>query len=207
MMQMLLTASRLVDTLNLLVGRSVRWLILAAVLISAGNAIVRKAFQSSSNALLEIQWYLFSAVFLLCAAYALLKNAHVRIDFVSVRLSPRTRSWIDIAGIVFFALPFCWLLVQLSLPLVLDAFHSGETSSNAGGLLRWPVYALVPLGMTLLLLQCLSELVKHVAFLRGLLPSAALHASPESDPQDQPGPPMADAAASRPDDETGRRWN
>jgi len=157
MMQRLITASRLVDSLNLLVGRSVRWLILAAVLISAGNAIVRKAFQTSSNALLEIQWYLFSAVFLLCAAYALLKNVHVRIDFVSVRLSPRTRSWIDIAGIVFFALPFCWLLIQLSLPLVLDAFHSSETSPNAGGLLRWPVYTLVPLGMTLLLLQCLSN--------------------------------------------------
>ena len=187
MMQMLLAASRLVDTLNLLVGRSVRWLILAAVLISAGNAIVRKAFQSSSNALLEIQWYLFSAVFLLCAAYALLRNAHVRIDFVSVRLSPRTRSWIDIVGIVFFALPFCWLLVQLSLPLVLDAFHTNETSSNAGGLLRWPVYALVPLGMTLLLLQCLSEMVKHVAFLRGVLPASALHDSPQTDPQDRPG--------------------
>jgi TRAP-type mannitol/chloroaromatic compound transport system permease small subunit len=207
MMQTLLAASRLVDALNLLVGRSVRWLILVAVLISAGNAIVRKAFQTSSNALLEIQWYLFSAVFLLCAAYALLKNAHVRIDFVSVRLSPRTRSWIDIAGIVFFAVPFCWLLVQLSLPLVLDAFHTGETSSNAGGLLRWPVYALVPLGMTLLLLQCLSELVKHVAFLRGLLPTASLHAATEGDRQDQPGPSRADAPAGLPPDEPGRRWN
>ena len=206
MMQVLLAASRLVDRLNLLVGRWVRWLILAAVLISAGNAVVRKAFQTSSNALLEIQWYLFSAVFLLCAAYAFLRNAHVRIDFVSVRLSPRTRSWIDIAGIVFFAVPFCWLLVQLSLPLVLDAFLTDETSSNAGGLLRWPVYALVPLGMTLLLLQCLSELVKHVAFLRGLLPAAALHASPESDPNQLP-PPLVDAPASLADHDAGRRWN
>jgi TRAP-type mannitol/chloroaromatic compound transport system permease small subunit len=207
MMQMLLAASRKVDALNLLVGRSVRWLILAAVLISAGNAVVRKAFQTSSNALLEIQWYLFSAVFLLCAAYALLRNAHVRIDFVSVRLSARARSWIDIAGIVFFAVPFCWLLVQLSLPLVLEAFQTDETSSNAGGLLRWPVYALVPLGMALLLLQCISELVKHVAFLRGLLPSAALHASSEGDPQDQPGPPLVDVPASLPDQEVERRWN
>ena len=206
MMQVLLAASRLVDRLNLLVGRWVRWLILAAVLISAGNAVMRKAFQTSSNALLEIQWYLFSAVFLLCAAYAFLRNAHVRIDFVSVRLSPRTRSWIDIAGIVFFAVPFCWLLVQLSLPLVLDAFLTDETSSNAGGLLRWPVYALVPLGMTLLLLQCLSELVKHVAFLRGLLPAATLHASPESDPNQLP-PPLVDAPASLRDDDAGRRWN
>ena len=199
MMQMLLAASRLVDALNSMVGKSVRWLILVAVLISAGNAVVRKAFQTSSNALLEIQWYLFAAVFLLCAAYALLRNAHVRIDFVSVRLSPRARSWIDIAGIVFFAVPFCWLLVQLSLPLVLEAFHTDETSSNAGGLLRWPVYALVPLGMALLLLQCLSELVKHVAFLRGLLPSAALHALPEGDPQDQPASTLVDAPARLPD--------
>ena len=199
MMQILLAASRLVDTLNSMVGKSVRWLILVAVLISAGNAVVRKAFQTSSNALLEIQWYLFAAVFLLCAAYALLRNAHVRIDFVSVRLSPRARSWIDIAGIVFFAVPFCWLLVQLSLPLVLEAFHTDETSSNAGGLLRWPVYALVPLGMALLLLQCLSELVKHVAFLRGLLPSAALHALPEGDPQDQPASTLVDAPARLPD--------
>lgn len=169
-METLLVASRLVDSLNAFVGRYVRWLILAAVLISAGNAIVRKLFQTSSNALLEIQWYLFAAVFLLCAGYALLRNVHVRIDFVSSRLSARARSWIEIAGIVCFAIPFCWLLIQLSLPLVLDSLHSGEVSSNAGGLIRWPVYALVPLGMTLLLLQCLSELVKQVAFLRGLVP-------------------------------------
>ena len=173
-MEILLAASRLVDSLNALVGRYVRWLILAAVLVSAGNAIVRKLFQTSSNALLEIQWYLFAAVFLLCAGYALLRTVHVRIDFVSSRLSARARSWIEIAGIVCFAIPFCWLLIQLSLPLVLDALHSGEVSSNAGGLIRWPVYALVPLGMALLLLQCLSELVKQVAFLRGLVPDPAL---------------------------------
>lgn len=208
MMQMLLAASRRVDALNLLVGRSVRWLILAAVLISAGNAIVRKIFQASSNALLEIQWYLFSAVFLLCAAHALLRNAHVRIDFVSVRLSPRARSWIDIVGIVFFAVPFCWLLVQLSLPLVLDAFHTDETSANAGGLLRWPVYALVPLGMALLLLQCFSQLVKHAAFLQGVLPSAALHLEAKGDPQQQPGQPLDDASAARGPDRTAERtWN
>lgn len=206
-MRMLLAASRLVDALNLVVGRSVRWLILAAVLISAGNAVVRKAFQTSSNALLEIQWYLFAAVFLLCAAYALLKNAHVRIDFVSTRLAPRTRSWIEIGGIALFAAPFCWLLVQLSLPLVLDAYQTSETSPNAGGLLRWPVYALVPLGMTLLLLQCLSELVKHVAFLRGLLPAGALHASLEGDPQDRTAPSMVDLPARLPGQETQRKWN
>jgi TRAP-type mannitol/chloroaromatic compound transport system permease small subunit len=204
MMRMLLAASRRVDKLNLLVGRSVRWLILVAVLISAGNAVVRKAFQTSSNALLEIQWYLFAAVFLLCAASALLKNAHVRIDFVSSRLSSRARSWIDIAGIVFFAVPFCWLLVHLSLPLVLEAFHTDETSPNAGGLLRWPVYALVPLGMALLLLQCLSELVKHIASLRDLLPPAESNAAPESDPQVQPGPPTMGALVGPVDREAGR---
>ncbi len=170
-MKYLLEASRRVDSLNALVGRSVRWLILLAVVVSAGNAIVRKAFQTSSNALLEIQWYLFAAVFLLCAGYALLANVHVRIDFVSSRLSPRSRAWIEILGLVLFAVPFCWLLIQLSLPLVLDALRSGEVSPNAGGLLRWPVYALLPLGMLLLLLQCLSELIKQVAFLRGLNPA------------------------------------
>ena len=186
-MKMLLTVSRLVDSLNAWVGRSVRWLILAAVLISAGNAVVRKAFQTSSNALLEIQWYLFAAVFLLCAGYALLKDVHVRIDFVSRRLSSRTRAWIDIVGIVFFAVPFCWLLVQLSLPLVLDAVRSGETSPNAGGLVRWPVYALVPFGMLLLLLQCLSQLVKQVAFLRGRLPPVAVQGAGDEDRQGRPG--------------------
>lgn len=186
-MKALLAVSRLVDSLNALVGRSVRWLILAAVLISAGNAVVRKAFQTSSNALLEIQWYLFAGVFLLCAGYAMLKDVHVRIDFVSARLSPRARAWIDIAGIVCFAVPFCWLLVQLSLPLVLDALRSGETSPNAGGLVRWPVYALLPLGMLLLLLQCLSQLVKHAAFLRGLLPPAAGPRAGDDGRQDRPG--------------------
>lgn len=171
-MKYLLEASRRVDSLNALVGRSVRWLILLAVVVSAGNAIVRKAFQMSSNALLEIQWYLFAAVFLLCAGYALLTNVHVRIDFVSSRLSSRARAWIEILGLVLVAVPFCWLLIHLSLPLVLDALRSGEVSPNAGGLLRWPVYALLPLGMLLLLLQCLSELIKQVAFLRGLNPAS-----------------------------------
>ncbi|MEO6269633.1 MAG: TRAP transporter small permease subunit [Lautropia sp.] len=170
-MKYLLQASRRVDSLNTLVGRSVRWLILLAVVVSAGNAIVRKAFQTSSNALLEIQWYLFAAVFLLCAGYALLTNVHVRIDFVSSRLSSRSRAWIEILGLALVAVPFCWLLIHLSLPLVLDALRSGEVSPNAGGLLRWPVYALLPLGMLLLLLQCLSELIKQMAFLRGLNPA------------------------------------
>lgn len=175
-MKFLLKLSSLIDWVNERIGHGLMWLILAAVLISAGNAIVRKAFNMSSNALLEVQWYLFSAVFLLGAAYAFLKNIHVRIDFLSNRLSPKTRSWIDIVGIVVFLLPLCLLLISLSWPLFVRAWESGEMSQNAGGLIRWPVYALVPFGMSLLLLQGLSELIKRFAFLRGLIPDPLAHA-------------------------------
>ena len=142
---------------------------LAAVLISAGNAIVRKLFNTSSNALLEIQWYLFSTVFMLGAGYAFLKNAHVRIDFISGHLSPRVRNWIDIVGIVVFLVPLCLLLMKVSWPLFENAWVSGEMSQNAGGLIRWPAYLLIPAGMTLLLLQATSELIKRFAFLRGAI--------------------------------------
>lgn len=165
----LLKLAAFIDSVNTRVGHVVRWLILAAVLISAGNAVVRKMFRMSSNALLEVQWYLFAAVFLLCAGYVFLKNTHVRIDFVSARLSARTRSWIDIGGILLVLLPLCWLLIQLSWPLVADAWRSGEVSPNAGGLVRWPVYLVVPLGMGLLLLQGVSELIKRAAFLQGVI--------------------------------------
>jgi TRAP-type mannitol/chloroaromatic compound transport system permease small subunit len=168
-----LAASRRVDAFNTAVGRWVRWLILAAILVSAGNAVVRKIFSTSSNALLEVQWYLFAAVFMLCAGYVMLKDGHVRIDFVSSRLSTRARSLIEAAGLVLVAIPFCVLLVHLSLPLVIEAFRSSETSPNAGGLIRWPVYALLPLGMLLLLAQCLSQLVKTIAVLRGAESPAA----------------------------------
>ncbi len=168
-MQRLLYASRLIDSLNQRIGNSILWLILVAVLISAGNALVRKVFQTSSNALLEVQWYLFSAVFLLGAGYALLKNAHVRIDFVASHLSRRTVHWIEIVGIVVFLLPLCFMLIDLSWPLVLNAWVSGEMSQNAGGLIRWPVYLLLPVGLALLLLQGISELIKRVAYLRGVL--------------------------------------
>jgi TRAP-type mannitol/chloroaromatic compound transport system permease small subunit len=140
----LLKISRLVDWLNDRLGHGLMWLILAAVLISAGNAIVRKAFDTSSNALLEIQWYLFAAVFMLGSGFAFLKNAHVRIDFISNHLSPRTRNWIDIVGIVVFLLPLCYMLVTLSWPLFENAWKSGEMSQNAGGLIRWPMYGLIP---------------------------------------------------------------
>ncbi len=168
-MQGLLKLSKGIDALNFKVGQLVMWLVLAMTLISAGNAIVRKAFDMSSNALLEIQWYLFAAVFMLGAGSAFLKNAHVRIDFVSSRLTARTRNWIDIGGILLVLFPMCILLMKLSWPFFMNAYTSGEMSQNAGGLIRWPAYILVPIGFALLLLQGCSELVKRFAFLRGAI--------------------------------------
>jgi TRAP-type mannitol/chloroaromatic compound transport system permease small subunit len=167
-MSFLLMISHGIDRLNQMVGKFTTWLILATTLISAGNAIVRKAFDSSSNALLEIQWYLFAAVFLLGAGYGLLKNSHVRIDFVSGMLTSRMRNWIDVGGILLALFPFCVISIYLSWPLFMQAYTTGEMSSNAGGLIRWPVYALVPAGFALLMLQGVSELIKRLAFLMGL---------------------------------------
>lgn len=174
-MQWLLRVSRLIDRLNEFVGKMAIWLVLAAVLVSAGNAIVRKTLNISSNALLETQWYLFSAVFLLSAGFALLKNAHVRIDFVSNHFSPRVRNWIDVVGIIVFLIPLCLAMIDMAWPLFVNAWNSGEMSTNAGGLIRWPAYLLVPLGFSLLLLQSLSELVKRIAYLRGAGPDVLAH--------------------------------
>lgn len=174
-MNFLLKTSRLIDALSDRLGGVLIWLVLAAVLISAGNAIVRKTLNMSSNALLEIQWYLFSAVFLLGAGYAFLKNAHVRIDFLSNHLSPRARNIIDIVGILVFLGPLCILLIVLSWPLFENAWTSGEMSQNAGGLIRWPVMLMIPAGMALLLLQAVSELIKRFAFLRGAIPDPLGH--------------------------------
>lgn len=175
-MRALLKISHLIDTFNEWVGRLVMWLVLAAVLISAGNAIVRKAFNIGSNAFLEIQWYLFAAVFMLGVGYVMLRNAHVRIDFVSSRLSKRTNAWIDAIGIVVFTIPLSLIMIQLGWPLFERAWTSGEMSQNAGGLIRWPVLLLIPLGMALLLMQTVSELIKRIAFLRGLIPDPLAHA-------------------------------
>jgi TRAP-type mannitol/chloroaromatic compound transport system permease small subunit len=174
-MQALLKASRAIDWLGEWIGRIIIWLVLGAVLISAGNAVVRKAFQVSSNAFLEIQWYLFATVFMLGAGYAFLRNAHVRIDFLSAHFPPKIRAWIDIAGIVVFLGPFCLLMINVSWPIFANAWVSGEMSQNAGGLIRWPVYLLIPAGMALLLLQATSELIKRFAFLRGLVPDPLSH--------------------------------
>ena len=163
----LLRLSRAIDRLNEWVGSAVAWLVLAAVLISAGNAVMRKAFSLTSNAFLEIQWYLFAAVFLLAAGYTLLRQEHVRIDVVLARFARRTQVKVEIFGLLAFLMPFVLVIVYLVWPLVTGAWDSGERSSNAGGLIRWPVYALVPAGFVLLGLQGVSELIKRVAFLGG----------------------------------------
>ena len=169
-MSSLLSLSRLIDRLNEFVGRWVAWLVLAAVLISTVNAVVRKAFNYSSNGLLEIQWYLFAAVFLLAAGYTLLRQEHVRIDVISGRFSKRTQIWIDLVGLVLFLLPFVVVVMGLVMPLVIRAYETNEMSSNAGGLIRWPVFAMLPLGLALLGLQAVSEIIKRFAFLKGLIP-------------------------------------
>ena len=166
-MPALLNLSRMIDQLNEWVGRWVSWLVLGAVLISAANAIVRKAFNYSSNAFLEIQWYLFAAVFLLGAGYTMLRQEHVRIDVVLSRFAKRTQVKIEMFGIVAFLMPFVITVVVLVWPLVTKAYISGEMSSNAGGLIRWPVFALVPAGFALLGMQGASEFIKRMAFLGG----------------------------------------
>lgn len=156
-----------IDALTEFVGRHIRWLVLAAVLVSAGNAVLRKAFNLGSNALLEAQWYLFAATFLLAAGYTLLRQEHVRIDVLLGRLSRRAQVRVELFGIAVFLLPFTCVVIVLAWPLVVQALLSGEISSNAGGLVRWPVYALVPLGFGLLGMQGVSEFIKRMAFLRG----------------------------------------
>jgi TRAP-type mannitol/chloroaromatic compound transport system permease small subunit len=162
--------SRAIDTLNERVGQVVYWLVLVAVVISAANAIVRKAFDMSSNAYLEVQWYLFSAVFLLCAGYTLLRNEHIRIDVVVGRFSRRTLAWIDILGTLFFLFPLVALILYEAWPWFVRTWFSGEVSPSAGGLILWPAKILVPVGFVLLGLQGVSELIKRVAFLKGLIP-------------------------------------
>lgn len=173
-MRALLKLSSAIDWLNALVGRWVIWLILGSTVISGVNASVRKAFNVSSNAYLEVQWYLFAAAFLLASGYTLLNGEHVKIDVLYGRLSTRTRMWIDVLGFAFFLTPMCLVVLVFGVPFFLQGFQSGEMSSNAGGLIRWPVYLMMPLGFALLLLQGWSELIKRVAFLRGLIPDPTL---------------------------------
>ena len=166
-MQALLALSRAIDKLNAFVGKYSIWLIFAATFISAANAIVRKMFNMSSNAFLEVQWYLFAWSFLIAAGWTLLHREHVRIDVVNSRLSKKTQVWIDIIGFAFFLTPLCIVVLVLSTPEVIQKYTSGEISGNAGGLIRWPVWVSIPVGFTLLMLQGWSELIKRIAFLKG----------------------------------------
>ena len=169
-MNALLALSSLVDRVTERIGHWIYWLVLAAVLISAANAVVRKAFNFSSNSFLEIQWYLFSAIFLFLAGYTLKNNEHVRIDIITGRFSARVRAMIDIFGTLFFLLPMAFLIMWLSWPVFVDAYVRNEVSTNAGGLIIWPARLLVPVGFFLLIVQALSELIKRIAFLKGLIP-------------------------------------
>jgi TRAP-type mannitol/chloroaromatic compound transport system permease small subunit len=168
-MQLLLALSRAIDRLNDIMGRSVMWLILVAVLVSAGNAVIRKVFNYSSNAWLELQWYLFGAAFMLAAAYTLKQNEHVRIDVFYGSRSRRTQHWIDLFGHVVFLLPFAILMTWLLVPYFLQAWFSGEGSSNSGGLIIWPARALMLAGFVLLLLQAVAEIIKKIAVIMGLI--------------------------------------
>ncbi|GAB5460454.1 MULTISPECIES: TRAP transporter small permease subunit [Hoeflea] len=183
----LLALSRLIDRINEFVGRNVSWLVLAAVLISAGNATIRKMFDMSSNAWLEVQWYLFGAVFMLAAGYTLRKNEHVRIDVIAGNLSKRTRDWIDLFGHFLFLLPFCLMMTYLAWPFFWRSFSSGEMSSNAGGLIIWPAKLSILIGFILLTAQAFSEIIKRIAVLRGIINEEPGH--------DHSMPPQVEAAS------------
>ena len=172
-----LNLSRLIDAATEFIGKWVSWLILVAVLVSAGNAIVRKLFNMSSNAWLEAQWYLFGAVFMLAAAYTLKQNEHIRIDIFYGARKKRTQDWIDLFGHLFFLLPFCLLMLWLLTPYTIHAIQSGEVSANAGGLILWPSKAVILGGFILLTLQCISEIVKRIAIMRGLMDDPNPHLS------------------------------
>jgi TRAP-type mannitol/chloroaromatic compound transport system permease small subunit len=169
-LNLLLTLSRIIDNATERIGRTIYWLVLVAVLISAANATVRKLFNYSSNSFLEIQWYLFSMIFLFLAGYTLKNNEHVRIDIITGRFSARARAKIDIFGTLFFLLPMAILIMVLSWPLFMDSWTRHEVSTNAGGLIIWPARLMVPIGFFLLIVQALSELIKRIAFLMGMIP-------------------------------------
>jgi len=173
-MRTALAISRAIDAANAVIGRAVSWLILASVLISAINAVFRKLFNLSSNAWLEAQWYLFSAVFLIAAGYTLLDGEHVRVDLLYGRLPRKGQLWVEILGSIFFLFPFCVASIWLSWPTVAQKLSSGEVSNNPGGLLLWPVWILIPIGFLLLGIQGISELIKRIAILRGDIPDPAV---------------------------------
>ena len=179
-MDMLLALSRGIDRINMTIGRTVMWLVLVAVVISAGNAIIRKTFDVSSNVWLEMQWQLFGCVFMLCAAYTLLMNEHIRIDILNARFPKPVRNWIDLFGHVFFLMPFTLLMMIDGWPFFVRSYLGNEQSFNSGGLPQWPAKFLVPLGFFLLFIQGISEIIKRIAIIRGLIPDA--HERREEEP-------------------------
>jgi TRAP-type mannitol/chloroaromatic compound transport system permease small subunit len=178
LLKALLPATRIIDATMTWIGKRVAWLIIAAVLVSAVNATVRKVFDTSSNAWLELQWVLFSIVFLLCSPWTLLDNEHIRIDIVNNLLPKRVRDLIDVIGHAFFLLPLTVVMIITGVPFFLSSYVVNEQSTNAGGLPQWPVKSLIMIAFTLLLIQGLSELIKRVAVLRDLMPDP--HASQKS---------------------------
>ncbi|MET0314162.1 MAG: TRAP transporter small permease subunit [Hansschlegelia sp.] len=179
----LLALSRAVDAVNTAIGRCAMWLTLVAVIVSAGNAVIRKLFNMSSNGWLELQWYLFGAVFMLCAAYTLRRNEHIRIDVIANLWSKRTRDWIDVAGHTLVLIPFCMLMIYDLWPFVWSSYASGEISNSPGGLIIWPSKALILVGFAMLLAQAVSELIKRVAVIRGEIPDPY---EEKIDPEDEP---------------------
>ncbi|NUO87650.1 MAG: TRAP transporter small permease subunit [Cupriavidus sp.] len=172
-MSSLMRISRLIDAVNAFIGQWAKWLVLLAVLVCAGNAIIRYTFSISSNAWLEMQWYMFAGVFLLGAPYTLRRDEHVRIDVIAGRFSERTQVWIDIFGILFFLLPISAIILWLAIPYFWLSYAGHEMSGNAGGLIRWPAKFLIVAGFALMILQGLSELIKRFAYLKGELPFSA----------------------------------
>jgi TRAP-type mannitol/chloroaromatic compound transport system permease small subunit len=183
----LLKLSGVIDAINLRIGHTVYWMVLAAVLVSSGNAVVRYLFDYSSNGWLELQWYLYTSFFLIGAGYTLLRNEHVRIDIINSRLPPRTRAWIDLLGGIFFLLPMALVIMTLAWPVFTQSFALHETSPSANGLLRWPVKLMIPVGFLLLALQGVSEIIKRAAFLMNLIPDPTprhAHGADEIAPHD-----------------------
>ena len=166
----LLKLSRGIDAINFRIGKVLSWLVLIVVLISAANATIRKVFDTGSNAWLELQWILFGVIFLLCAPWTLLANEHIRIDIVNSAFPKKARNIIDVVGHVFFLLPLTIIMIITSVPFFIRSFRLNEQSMNAGGLPQWPAKSLVMIGFALLLLQCVSELIKRIAVMRGVIP-------------------------------------
>lgn len=186
-MAFLLRVSRAIDFVNVWLGRTIAWLLVVAVVVSAGNAISRKLLSQSSNAWLELQWYLFGAVFLFCASWTLISNEHIRIDIVNNLFSRRARNWVDLVGHTFALLPFCLVMIWTSVPFFLTSYRLSERSFSAGGLPQWPAKLLIPLAFTVLLVQSISEILKRVAIMHGAIP----------DPYDAPPVHPAQAEAEK----------